>query len=56
LLSGSGSVVYGIFDDPGRLEEASGALREDFANWKLLPSRAVEQGAHVVRGNDGTRV
>jgi 4-diphosphocytidyl-2-C-methyl-D-erythritol kinase len=55
LLSGSGSVVYGLFDDRVQLEQVAGALRESFANWRLVPSRTVDQGAHVVRESGGTR-
>jgi 4-diphosphocytidyl-2-C-methyl-D-erythritol kinase len=56
LLSGSGSVVYGVFDHTGTLGRAAAQLRDDFADWRLLPTRAVNSAAHVVRGADQPRV
>lgn len=56
LLSGSGSVVYGVFDHADRLGRAAAQLREDFADWRLLPTRAVNSAAHVVRGREQPRV
>jgi 4-diphosphocytidyl-2-C-methyl-D-erythritol kinase len=47
LLSGSGSTVFGVFDDPGALREASARLVSRFGSWRLLESRTVACGASV---------
>ena len=56
LLSGSGSVVYGVFDHAGALARAAEQLRGDFSGWRLLPTRAVSGAAHVVRTAEQPRV
>ncbi len=47
LLSGSGSTVFGIFEDPGRLREAGESLRSRFRHWRLIETRATSEAAHV---------
>ncbi len=48
LLSGSGSAVYGIFRDAGRMSEAAAQLESAFERWTLLRTRAEKGAAHVV--------
>lgn len=48
LLSGSGSTVFGVFDDSGTLRRAAESLAAQFPGWRLLPARAVPDGARVV--------
>jgi 4-diphosphocytidyl-2-C-methyl-D-erythritol kinase len=48
VMSGSGSTVYGIFRDRQDLDQAAGRLTERFPEWRLLPTQAVEDKAHVV--------
>ncbi len=48
LLSGSGSTVYGIYDEPSKLEEAMDVLKDRFPGWRLVATQAVEAAAHVV--------
>jgi 4-diphosphocytidyl-2-C-methyl-D-erythritol kinase len=52
LLSGSGSVVYGIFEDPGALSRAECELQGRFERWTLMRTRAVERAAHVTSPGD----
>lgn len=46
LLSGSGSTVYGIFDDPDRASRAAKRLRTRFDRWEIIPTVSVPEGAH----------
>jgi 4-diphosphocytidyl-2-C-methyl-D-erythritol kinase len=55
LLSGSGSVVYGVFDHADALGRAAAQMRDGFADWRLLPTRAVNSAAHVARGREQPR-
>ncbi len=48
LLSGSGSTVYGIFRDHHTMRIAHRELRARFTNWKVLPTRAVNSGTHLL--------
>jgi len=48
LLSGSGSAVFGVFDDPEALRDTLVGLSDRFPGWRLLAVRAVEAAAHVV--------
>lgn len=48
VMSGSGSTVFGIYEEPGRLEEAMVGLKHRFPGWRLLATQAVEAAAHVV--------
>jgi 4-diphosphocytidyl-2-C-methyl-D-erythritol kinase len=48
LLSGSGSTVFGVFDDSGPLRRAAESLAALFPGWRLVPARAVPDGARVV--------
>jgi 4-diphosphocytidyl-2-C-methyl-D-erythritol kinase len=48
LLSGSGSTVFGVFDDSGSLPRATRDLAARFPDWRLLGVRAVPDAAHVV--------
>jgi 4-diphosphocytidyl-2-C-methyl-D-erythritol kinase len=51
LLSGSGSVVYGVFDDRGQCERAANNLRNAFAGWHIMTTKSVIDSAHVVPVN-----
>jgi 4-diphosphocytidyl-2-C-methyl-D-erythritol kinase len=55
LLSGSGSAVYGIFRDPGRMREAEAELGSDFESWTLLRTRTERGAAHVVEPDQQPR-
>lgn len=48
LLSGSGSVVYGVFDSSEHVKIARELLGGEFGTWKLIPASAVRDAAHVV--------
>ncbi|MBZ5640510.1 MAG: 4-(cytidine 5'-diphospho)-2-C-methyl-D-erythritol kinase [Acidobacteriia bacterium] len=48
LLSGSGSTVFGVFDDSGSLQRAAENLATRFPGWRLLPARGVPDAARVV--------
>jgi 4-diphosphocytidyl-2-C-methyl-D-erythritol kinase len=48
LLSGSGSTVFGVFDDSGPLRQAAESLAARYPGWRLLPARAVPDAAHLV--------
>jgi 4-diphosphocytidyl-2-C-methyl-D-erythritol kinase len=48
LLSGSGSTVYGAFDDDAGLRVAMTRLRKEFEEWKLIPTRAVARAVETV--------
>jgi 4-diphosphocytidyl-2-C-methyl-D-erythritol kinase len=47
LLSGSGSTVYGIFTSDEQIERAAGWLRGRFSGWRLVATRAVEDGVRL---------
>jgi len=46
LLSGSGSTVYGIFDDPERASRTAERLRTRFDTWTIIPTVSVPEGAY----------
>jgi 4-diphosphocytidyl-2-C-methyl-D-erythritol kinase len=48
LMSGSGSTVFGVFDDSGSLQRAAESLAACYPGWRLLPARAVPDAARVV--------
>ncbi len=48
LLSGSGSTVFGVFDDSGSLQRALKSMATRFPGWRLLPARAVPDAARVM--------
>jgi len=48
LMSGSGSTVFGVFDDSGSLRRAAISLAARNPGWRLLPARAVPDAARVV--------
>ncbi len=52
LLSGSGSAVFGAFEDDRAVERAAAALHERFGAWRLLPARGVRDAVHLVAGGD----
>ncbi len=52
LLSGSGSTVFGVFDDSRALREAVACLGSRFARWRVFGSRTVACGVRF-GGNDG---
>ena len=47
VMSGSGSTVYGVFRDRRDLDHVAGRLKDRFPEWRLLPTRAIEDRAHV---------
>jgi 4-diphosphocytidyl-2-C-methyl-D-erythritol kinase len=48
LLSGSGSTVFGVFDDSGSLRRTAEGLAGRFPGWRLVPARALPDAVHVV--------
>lgn len=48
VMSGSGSTVYGVFGDSQDLDRVAGRMADRFPGWRLLPTRAIEDKAHVV--------
>ena len=50
MLSGSGSTVFGVFEDAGRRDRAVGRLSGEFENWVLQPSRTVDEGVRIREG------
>jgi 4-diphosphocytidyl-2C-methyl-D-erythritol kinase len=48
VMSGSGSTVYGIFRETQDLDQVAGRLKDRFPDWRLLPTRAIEDKAHVI--------
>ena len=48
LMSGSGSTVYGIFREAQGLDQVAGRMKDRFPDWRLLPTRAVEDSVHVI--------
>jgi 4-diphosphocytidyl-2-C-methyl-D-erythritol kinase len=48
VMSGSGSTVYGIFREAQDLEQVAGRLKDRFPDWRLLPTRAIEDRARVI--------
>jgi 4-diphosphocytidyl-2-C-methyl-D-erythritol kinase len=53
LLSGSGSTVFGIFDDAAARDDAARRLPIRFAGWRILSTRAVDEAARVVNPTGG---
>jgi len=52
LLSGSGSTVFGLFDDDSVRDLAAERLRESFRGWGLIGVRTVQGAAHVVTASE----
>jgi 4-diphosphocytidyl-2-C-methyl-D-erythritol kinase len=50
LLSGSGSTVFGVFEDAGRRDRALERLSGEFENWVLQPSRTLDEGLRIRNG------
>jgi 4-diphosphocytidyl-2-C-methyl-D-erythritol kinase len=48
LLSGSGSAVFGVFEEAADVSRAERALRGSFQSWRLSPTRAVADGVRVL--------
>lgn len=48
VMSGSGSTVYGIFRETQDLDQVAGRMKVRFPDWRLLPTRATEDLAHVI--------
>ncbi len=48
LLSGSGSTVFGVFEDPAAVGAATRLLTPRFHGWKLLQTRASTGGAQLL--------
>lgn len=49
-VAGSGSTVFGVFEDDRRRCAAADALGPMFVTWRLLRTRAIRVAAHVERG------
>jgi len=52
LLSGSGSAVYGLFDDDCARDLVADRLRDRFSGWRLVGTRTVQGAAHVVTASE----
>jgi 4-diphosphocytidyl-2-C-methyl-D-erythritol kinase len=48
VMSGSGSTVYGIFREAQDLIQIAERMKDRFPDWRLLPTRAIEDKAHVI--------
>lgn len=53
LVSGSGSSVFGVFEDPGSLPQAAAKLRSKCPTWTWLETRAIEGRTHIVESPAG---
>lgn len=49
LVSGSGSTVFGLFDDAAEAARAAGAASEAFPSWRVATSRTVARGVGLGR-------
>ncbi|NIM01540.1 MAG: 4-(cytidine 5'-diphospho)-2-C-methyl-D-erythritol kinase [Acidobacteria bacterium] len=47
LMSGSGSTVFGMFDEANVRDAALATLGEAFGTWNLVPSKTVNEGIRV---------
>ena len=47
LLSGSGSTVYGVFEDREKAAGASGRLESEYGQWRLTVTRIVDRGVRI---------
>ncbi len=47
LMSGSGSTVFGVFDDVVARDAALSTLGGEFAGWRLIASRTVDEGVRI---------
>jgi len=47
MLSGSGSTMFGLFEDAGQRDRALGQLIGGFENWVLQPSRTLDEGLRI---------
>jgi len=50
LMSGSGSTVFGVFEDVASRDAALESLGVDFADWSLVPSRTLDKGVRIHAG------
>jgi len=48
MVSGSGSTVFGVFEDESCAARAARALAERHASWIVVPTTSVSWGVHVV--------
>lgn len=53
MMSGSGSTVFGVFEDLGTLKAARRSLGERWGGWRLLETTATTRAAHVTDGLRG---
>ncbi len=47
LMSGSGSTVFGVFEDAALRDAALATLCVDFEDWNLVPSRTLDKGVRI---------
>lgn len=52
LLSGSGSTVFGAFEDAAEVDSAQRTLAKRFDRWSFLPTRASSAGPQVFRPSE----
>jgi 4-diphosphocytidyl-2-C-methyl-D-erythritol kinase len=50
MLSGSGSTVFGVFDEDSQAARAAESLGACFPGFRLLVTHTIEVGAHLVSG------
>ena len=50
LLSGSGSTVFGLFEEVENRDRAIGRLGATYGNWEILPSRTLDVGVRIRAG------
>lgn len=47
LMSGSGSTVFGVFEDVASRDAALATLGDGFEAWSLVPSRTLDEGVRI---------
>lgn len=50
VLCGSGSSVFGVYEDPVRLSSAMGWIQAGFPTWKLRATRAIRRAVQLEEG------
>ena len=46
-MSGSGSTVFGVFENVALRDAALMALGDEFDTWSLVPSRTLDEGIRI---------